>query len=165
MYPTSMMPLRRPNRSAPRWAATCVKVTVVVTTLALSLGQGLPARAEISGCMSDPVALLSNGVTVDLSAAINDVATDVAQVTYTLHAPVGTSVVGWSISTGPLGPKETFQFYADNVPNTYNTTTLVSTLTPHISAVATTQAVSALARARGSRAGWNAQPLRVQVTL
>jgi len=164
MRPTSMIRLHRPDRSASRWAATSVKMTVVVTTFALSLGHGLPARAEISGCMSDPVVLLSNGMTVDMSAAINDVATDVVQVAYTLHAPVGTFVVGWQVSDGPLGPKETLQFYADNVPNTYNTTTVVSTLTPHISAVATTQVVSALASAGGSRAGWAVQPLSVQVT-
>ncbi len=164
MYPTSMIRLHRPNRSAPRWAATHVKVTVALTALALSLADRSPAHAEISGCGSDPVVLLSNGVAVDLSAAIDDVATDVQQVAYTLHAPVGTRVVGWQISDGPLGPKETLQFYADNAPNTYGTTTVVYTLTPHISATATTQVMSAMPSAGVSTSGWDAQPLRVQVT-
>jgi len=92
MCPPSML---RPHRSAPRWAATGLKVTVVLTTLALLLAPRSSARAKISGCRSDPVVLLSTGVAVDLSAAIDDAATDVQQVAYTVHAPVGTSVVGW----------------------------------------------------------------------
>jgi hypothetical protein len=98
-------------------------------------------HAALGGCRSDPVVTLSNGNALDLSAVVDDTASDVQQVSYTLHAPVGTTIVS-ETDTSALGPKDTFVFYADQPPNTYSAGTKVYTTTPQISAVATTDLVS-----------------------
>src|SRR5438045_9690558 len=76
-------------------------------------------HAAISGCRSDPVVTLSNGVTLDLSTVVNDTTTDVQQVSYTLHAPIGTWVTS-EVDTSVLGPEDTFHFYADEPPRTFS---------------------------------------------
>jgi hypothetical protein len=98
-------------------------------------------HAAISGCRSDPVVTLSNGYVFDLSAVVSDTYDDVQLVSYTLHAPVGTRVTS-EVDTSVLGPKDTFQFYADEPPNTYSAGTKVTTGTPQMPAAATTDLVS-----------------------
>jgi hypothetical protein len=97
-------------------------------------------HAAIGGCNSDPVVTLSNGDVLDLHATVDDTYADVQQVSYTLHAPVGTWITG-EVDTSLLGGKATFQFHADNPPNTYSAATKVTTLTPQISVVAATDLV------------------------
>src|SRR5947209_59908 len=75
------------------------------------------AHAHVGGCRSDPIVTLSNGYTLVLSTVVNDTATDVQQVSYTLDAPAGTSVTR-EVDTSVLAPKDTFQFYADEPPST-----------------------------------------------
>src|SRR5437588_5034859 len=98
-------------------------------------------HAAVGGCRSDPVVTLSNGYAFDLSAVVNDTTTDVQQVSYTLHAPAGTSVTS-EVDTSALGPKDTFQFYADEPPNTYSASAKANTLTPQMPVAATTDLVS-----------------------
>ena len=98
-------------------------------------------HAAIGGCNSDPVVTLSNGAVLDLHAVVDDAYADIQQVSYTLHAPVGTWVTS-EVDTSLLGPKDTFLFRADNLPNTYSAATQVDTLTPQISVVAATELVS-----------------------
>jgi hypothetical protein len=88
-------------------------------------------HAAIGACRSDPVVILSNGNTLHLSTVINDTATDVQQVSYTLHAPVGTWITDVA-DTSDLDLKETLHFYADNPPNTYSVASKVNALTPRI---------------------------------
>src|SRR5439155_10658200 len=95
------------------------------------------AHAHVGGCRSDPIVTLSNGNTLDLSAVVSDTATDVQQVSYTLHAPAGTSVTR-EVDTSVLAPKDAFQFYADNPPNPYSVAATVPTLTPQIPVAVTT---------------------------
>lgn len=123
------------------------------------------ARASIGACSSDPVAMLSNGVTVDLSAAISDSADDVQQVAYVLHAPPGTTVVAWIPTDGPLGPKETFQFYADTISDVYASATTVTTGAHHVAVTATTRLVAATGSPSASATGWSRHPLWVAVML
>src|SRR5215471_4142917 len=99
------------------------------------------AHASLGGCRSDPVVTLSNGHAFDLHATINDTYDDVQLVSYTLHAPVGTWVTS-EVDTALLGPKDTFQFYADKPANTYSAGTKVTTLTPQIPVVAATDLVA-----------------------
>ena len=93
-------------------------------------------HAAISGCRSDPVVTLSNGAVLDLHATVDDTYDDVQQVSYTLYVPKGTWVTS-EVDTSALGPKDTFQFYADEPPNTYSAGTKVTTGTPQIPAAAT----------------------------
>src|SRR5436189_4691586 len=94
-------------------------------------------HAAIGGCNSDPIVTLSNGDVLDLHAVVDDVYADIQQVSYTLHAPVGTWVTS-EVDTSLLGGKDTVQCRADNPPNTYSATTKVDTLTPQIPVRATT---------------------------
>src|SRR5437588_8370228 len=97
-------------------------------------------HAAISGGRSDPVVTLSNGVTLDLSTVVNDTTTDVQQVSYTLHAPIGTWVTS-EVDTSMLGPKDTFHFYADKPPGTFSVGSKVTTLTPQIHVASTMHVV------------------------
>jgi len=121
------------------------------------------ARASIGGCRSDPVVTLSNGVVLDLSAAIADTADDVRGTTYTLHAPVGTWVVAVVGTDGVLGLTERFIFQADQAASTYATETVVRTGQGGVTVSATTDVVGVDVGAAytGTAAGVSAQPLRV----
>src|SRR5438874_4856866 len=88
-------------------------------------------HAAISGCRSDPVVTLSNGDALDLHATVDDAYSDVQQVSYTLHAPIGTWVTS-EVDTSVLGVKDSFHFYADEPANTYSAAAKVDTLTPQI---------------------------------
>jgi hypothetical protein len=133
MAPSSAFPARR---------AGYVLLGVAVLSASL-LAHALVApatHAAIGGCRSDPVVTLSNGYAFDLHATVDDAYADIQQVTYTLHAPVGTWVTN-EVDTSLLGGKETFLFRADNPPNTYTAATKVDTLTPQIPVVAATDLV------------------------
>ena len=116
-------------------------VSVSASLLALSL-MALDTDAAIGGCRSDPVVTLSNGNTLHLSAVVNDTTTDVQQVSYTLHAPVGTWVMG-EVDTSVLGVKDTFQYNdtQNQSPNTYSVAVRVNTGTSQIPVVAATDLV------------------------
>ena len=119
---------------------------LVVSTLAAVALNALPvpprlAHAQLAGCQSDPVLLLSNGTEIDLHASIDDSSDDVQQVTYMVHAPAGTRLV---IETpGALGPKEAVQYAADQGLGHYTTTTVVDTGSGGVTVTATTQALAA----------------------
>ena len=120
-------------------------------------------HAAVGGCRSDPVVTLSNGHALDLSAVVTDTYDDVQLVSYTLHAPVGTWVTG-EVDTSVLGPKDTFQFYADEPPNTYSVATQVTTLTPQISVTATTDVVTGNGASTASASGQSRQSLWMDIS-
>lgn len=107
------------------------------------------ALAILGTCRDDPVVTLSNGAQIDLTTDIVDTVGDVHGVSYTLHAPAGTSVVALIRTGGLLGPKESFHFYADDAPGRYDTTTVVTT-GKVVTATATTTVVSVLGLVLGS---------------
>jgi len=124
------------------------------------------ARADLVGCRSDLVAILSNGVTVDLTATINDTAADVQQVAYTLHAPMGTSIVSVLYTSGVLGPKEVLRFFADSTAGVYRSLTQVRTGSHGVAVTAQTITVPLGGLpARGAATGQDQQALWVQVSL
>ena len=124
------------------------------------------ARADLVGCRSDPVVILSNGVTVDLTATINDTEADVQQVAYALHAPMGTSIVSVLYTSGALGPKEVLQFFADSTAGVYRSLTQVRTGSHGVAVAAQTIAVPLGGLpARGAATGQDQQALWVQVSL
>jgi len=87
--------------------------TVLGAALAAGFIAGGPLAASTTAhaalaCRSDPLVVLSNGVTLDLSATIYDDVTDVQQVAYTLQAPQGVTVVRTITTDGAVGYKEHF---------------------------------------------------------
>src|SRR5438128_12259453 len=105
--------MRRTSKFTKRRLSQTLLGTAALSTSLLARSLIAPdTHAAVGGCRSDPVVTLSNGYVLDLSAVVNDTATDVQQVSYTLHAPVGTWVTS-TVDTSVLGPKDTFQFYAD----------------------------------------------------
>ena len=101
-----------------------LEVSCLALVLAFARVPG--AHAEVSVCYTDPVVVLSNGNTLDLSDTIGDNYLDVQQIVYTLHAPAGTSVANVIYTSGPIGPKESLRFYADQPAGQYATTSAPS---------------------------------------
>jgi hypothetical protein len=113
-----------------------------IRRLALSLTLGIGAlaapalitgaHAQISGCRSDPLVVLSNGDQVTLYEDISDTATDVTQITYQLHIPVGLSVKSVTYSGAVSSNLQSITFSADENPGNYDAYTVVYTKTPNI---------------------------------
>jgi hypothetical protein len=78
-------------------------------------------------CYDDPVVELSNQTSLDLSDTISDSASNVEQVTYVLHGPEGTFSLADVPTSGVMGYKENFVYYADQPANTYIDDTNVTT--------------------------------------
>ncbi len=102
---------------------------VIVTVLGSIFLTGIaPSSAfALAGCRSDPVIVLSNLRTLDVSATIYDSTSDLRSVTYTVHGPSGTSVVLALSTDGLVGQVEHFKYVADQLPNHYSVTAYVST--------------------------------------
>ncbi len=118
------------------------------------------AHAIIGGCGGDPIVVLSNRVTIDLSTVANDSAPDVRRIVYTLRAPVGTRVV----SVTALGVREVLRFDADNGPGRYDTVTRVDASTAHVAVTTTTSVVPLGGRpATGSATGATQENLHIHL--
>ncbi len=91
------------------------------------LAGGLPAPSAHAAlaCRSDPIVVLSNGVTLELSATIFDDVSDVQQVNYTLQAPKGVTVQRVITTDGAVGYKEHFAVQALPAGATANYTSVV----------------------------------------
>lgn len=100
---------------------------VVVAVLLLLVTSTSNVSAGWAQCRSDPVVILSNGLTLDLSADIGVFLWNVQQVDYVLHVPQGVTLVA-SIAT-PAWPTaiETFTLYSDTPPGEYRSETTVYT--------------------------------------
>jgi hypothetical protein len=122
-------------------------------------------HAAIGGCRSDPVVTLSNGDALDLHAIVDDTATDVQLVSYTLHGPAGTSVKA-EADSAVLGPKDRFQYTADQPVGTFSAGVKVTTGTPGKSVTATTVLVDAIGAALStdSASGQSPQMLQMNVS-
>jgi hypothetical protein len=93
--------------------------------LALAIA-GLPRAQAIVGCRADPVVTLSNGAVIDLNLSINDTLSDVLHVHYTLHGPVGTSLVSVSYPDG-TGAISDVEYVANDTLGNYDGDTVVTT--------------------------------------
>ena len=115
---------------------------IIVLALFLTLWGSRSAEASNAGCRSDPLVVLSNGTTLDLSADIATALWDVRSVTYTLHIPAGLAVV--AVVSTPSWPTtvEQFTVYADNGRGVYTSDTLVETRQEGVSVTANTALVS-----------------------
>ncbi len=95
-------------------------------------------------CRADPVVILSNGVTMDISATISTLPMQVQEVHYELHVPVGLTMIAVVHTPTWLTSQETFTFYADQQPGQYKVVTTVQTSVGDASVVADTTLVSLL---------------------
>jgi hypothetical protein len=164
MFGRLLCAVRHALRAACRGPAMLGAAVLGASVLA-SASPAPVAQASLGGCGSDPVVLLSNGVTLDLNTSIDDTASDVQQVVYTLHVPSGTSVTSVTYTSGLLGPKELLRFFADNLPDTYDTATTVNTATNGIAVTTTTTAVPLSdTPASAATSGHDQQNLHVSVT-
>jgi len=130
-----MRSLFAPERSLP---ATLGAALFSAGVLASLLGAPHHAHAALA-CRADPIVTLNNGLVVHLSATIVDTPSDITGVAYTMHAPVGTSVVSVVYPPDPTNIPQTFQFYADNPAGAWDSYTYVDTKTTGISVTATAE--------------------------
>ncbi|HVU11189.1 MAG TPA: hypothetical protein VHD90_07915 [Phototrophicaceae bacterium] len=113
--------------------------------LALSLLAILSGAAQASMlCRSDPVVILSNGMTLDLGASISVLPWQVREVHYELHVPVGVSMIAAIRTPAWLTSQETFAVVADQQPKQYEAITTVYTSDGNAQVTADTTLVSLL---------------------
>lgn len=115
-----------------RLSRLALGAALVAATLAAGPWTAHPAGATWSSCGGDPIVWLSNGDKITMQVTINDAATDIQNVTYLVHGPVGTTVSQITYTGGALSGLESVQFVADDPSGTYDTTTLVTTGTAGI---------------------------------
>ena len=116
------------HRRTPKLARLLLAVGILILGYAIGPFQPV-AHAIVSGCRSDPLVILSDGTVLDVSVAIDTAVSDVTEIHYTIHGPVGTAVVA-VVTTPTIGfaGKETFTYYADTAPKEYVTEALVHTV-------------------------------------
>lgn len=117
------------------------------------------AFAAYTVCYTDPVVQLSNGMTITLQAVIDADPTQIASVTYDLHVPVGTTVIG--VSYDQYGSLEHLQLIADQHGDSYSVDTTV-TMTDGSSAPVSTYALLSDGR-QGSANGTTGRTLRITI--
>jgi len=119
---------------------------MLVAALTAGVFLGGPLAAHIAhaavGCRSDPAVFLSNGVKVQLSAAIATDASDVRRIVYTLHIPSGVAVTRVVFTAGGLDGREQLTVQADDAARNYDTTTVVYTRLHGVAVTAFTQVVN-----------------------
>lgn len=98
---------------------------LVAAGLALTVF-GSPAAHAAVGCRADPVLTLSNGAVIDLNLSISDALSDVQNIVYTLHGPVGTRLVSASYPDG-TGAISTVNYVPDDTSGNYDGDTVVAT--------------------------------------
>jgi hypothetical protein len=121
-------------------------------------------HAGLAGCRSDPIAMLSNGYTLDLNATLDVDASAVQNVRYTLNIPSGVSLVSWT-DTAALGPKDTYTVNATNSAGNYTMGVSVDTATPASVTASTTLVNPLKVKVSGNSAsGKSKQQLWMQVS-
>ena len=115
-----------------------LRVQVLVVFLAIFALLPATAHAWLL-CRSDPIVILSNGVTLDLGADISTMPWQVQEVHYELHVPRGVSLVLAIHTPAWLTSQETFNLVADQAPAQYGVITTVKTSEgdAHVTAEAT----------------------------
>jgi hypothetical protein len=96
----------------------------------LATGTATPAaHAALVRCSSDPILVLSNGVQVQMTSSYQGDASTVTMITYTLHAPSGTTLKSVTYTGGLLAGKETVVLDADQSAHGYSMDTYVNAST------------------------------------
>ena len=118
-----------------------------VAVIAVFVLSAVNVRSALAGwlnCRSDPVVILSNGVTMDISADISTWPWRVQRVDYILHAPADVELVLAVGTPTWLTSQETFTYSADQEAGEYHIETIVHTNQGNASVTANTILLSAL---------------------
>jgi hypothetical protein len=161
-----MFSLTLPRRMSALITATCLVPLLIAGFMtsqpAYADGPPPPDPNRIIICRTDPIVFLSDGTRVKMTADIGTAAENVQGIVYTLHAPVGTSVVR-IVYTGAHVP-ETVDFFADRTAGTYDTDTVVSVAGNSAqSAVGVTATTVVNGRHRGAATGSAGDHLLVHI--
>jgi hypothetical protein len=160
-----MFSLTLSRRMSALITATCLVPLLIagfMTTQPAYAGDISPDPDRIIICRTDPLVFLSDGTRVNMTAEIRTAAQNVQGIVYTLHAPVGTSVVR-IVYTG-ADVQERVDFVADQAAGTYDTDTVVSVAGNSAqSAVGVTATTAVNGRHRGSATGSAGDHLLVHI--
>ena len=101
---------------------------MVLLTIALMNPWTTPVQAGFDSCRSDPVVILSDGTTLDVSVDIGTDVSNVKTINYVVHGPRGVKMVA-ALSTPTIGfrGKESFSYVDDAEPKQYITDSNVET--------------------------------------
>ncbi len=138
------------------------RIKVLIVALVALLVIPFTAYASLM-CRSDPVVILSNGMTLDIGASISTLPWQVTEVHYELHVPRGVSLILAIHTPTWLTSQETFTLIADQPARSYNVVTTVRTNVGNATVSADTILVSALRLRLGgySATGMEGQRLSV----
>ncbi len=120
-----MKPLVTPQRSLRAMAGAGILLSA-----AFAAPLGARHAHAYGGCRSDPIVVLSNGTVLDLSATIGldvSLVSDITQISYTLHAPAGTTVAKVVSTDGDVNYKEQFTLRTDTSAGVYGVQAQVQT--------------------------------------
>lgn len=133
---------------------------IVLSLIVLPL---LPFGGRSLICRSDPVVILSNGLTLDIGASISVLPFDVTEVHYELHVPQGVSALLTVHTPAWITSQETFTLIDDMPARQYKVTTTAHTKAGDADVTADTVLVSALKLKLGaySASGSEGEPLTV----
>jgi hypothetical protein len=149
------------SRFSPRASLRQALLSLLLFSLAVTALAPAVASAAIRSCRADPIVWLSNGDTVQMTVDVAASASDVRRITYTLHAPAGTSITRIIYTGGVLQSKEQVVLYADQPHGHYITDTVVTTRPKRIPVTANTAAAGEF---RGSVAGRDGDHLILNFT-
>lgn len=135
--------------------------------LLLTLVASLPVATRVDarlvgGCRKDPVVFLSNGVRIQMTAVIATEESNVAHVTYTVHAPAGTEMTRLLYPGGPHSENETVVFLADQPAGQYTIDTVVEVVSGDPVDVT---ALTKIRNARGESSGLSGEHLAVSMEI
>lgn len=85
------------------------------------------AYARLAKCRADPIFYLSNGEKVTVILDIDTDASNVRNVNYVIHVPVGVRITKVVFTAGGIGRKEVYKAVQDSTADTYITETVVTT--------------------------------------
>jgi hypothetical protein len=148
-----------------RRARHLLRGAAILSATALACSLVAPdAHAATGACTSEPVAILSNGYALDMDATIQDDASDVQNVAYTLKIPSGVSLVSWT-DTAILGPKDSHSVSSTGSSGSYSVSVQAKTGT-QVGVTASTVLVNAGGAhvSSNSASGHSSQQLSMSVS-
>ena len=104
-----------------------VRTFLLMTIMLAVLVPTSNASARLVICRADPIFYLSNGDKVTVILDIDTDASNVRNVNYVIHVPVGVRITKAVFTAGGIGRKETYQAVQDSSAGVYTTETVVTT--------------------------------------
>lgn len=89
------------------------------------------AAHAAAGCRSDPYLYMSTGVEIHVGVTVNDTASDVSLIQYTVHTPKGVGVRVVYPAGDPLATHERFIVQQDNPSGHFTVYSILQTYTPN----------------------------------